>query len=956
MKRLLALTAFSAIAASVLAASEHRGQVRFGEVPVPSASVQATQGDKTFRVMTDAEGRYVFPDLSDGPWTVQVEMPGFEGARKDVVIAKETAVAQWDLKMLPLDGIQGKPSSGYPKTSTLVPVLQTSASEPDAANRLLINGSVVNGAATPFGLQRAFGTVRQPRSPYRGTVSFSGSNALFDARSFSLTGQNTPRADYNRMQSSISINGPLQIPHLFRMGQFTVSYNRTQNRNASVQTTQMPTFAERLGDFSSSSTAPMDPTTGELFPSGVIPQSRISPQARALAGLYPLPNFNGGGRYNYQVPVVGVTHGDNIQGSITNIRVGRANQLSGSGGFSTSRSDNPDLFGFSDAARSSSTTAGVNWIHRFTPRISANVRYQFTRAVTKTLPYFGNRQDISGDAGISGNDRDPRDWGPPGLSFAGGIARLSSGSYAFDRTQSSSVAYTSSWIHKRHSFGYGVDFRRQQFNLRSQQNARGNFTFTGAETGNDFADFLLGIPTASSLAFGNADKYFRQSFTNAYLTDDFQLISSVTLTVGVRWEYESPITEKYGRLVNLNIAPGFTSASPVVAGTSSKVLVRPDKNAFQPRVGLAWRPRAESSMLVRAGYGIYRDTNVYRAIADQMAQQSPLSKSLSVQNTPDNPLTLADGFRGSPSVTATTFAVDPNFRVGNAQNWNLSIQQNLPASMQMTLTYLGIKGTHVPQRFLPNTYPAGAANPCPACPAGFVYLTSNGNTNRHAGTIEVRRRQRNGFEASASYTYSKAIDDAGLGGMSIAQNWLDRRAERDLSNFDQRHQLVVEGQYTSGMLTRIGSFWDGWKGKLLKEWTLTSQWTIGSGSPLTPVILAPVSGTGITGSLRPDVTGAPLFVDGVLNAAAFATPPAGQWGNASRNSITGPGQFSLNASLTRTFHVNQRVSMDLRVNANNVLNRVTFPNWNTMVHNSQFGLPTRANAMRTLQPSLRMRF
>jgi len=320
---------------SELTAMEHRGQVRFGEVPVPSASVQATQLDKTFRVMTDAEGRYVFPDLSDGTWTVQVEMPGFEGARKEVVIAKDTAAAQWDLKMLPLDGIKGEPSAGFPKTSTLAPLLQTSAPEPDAANRLLINGSVVNGAATPFGLQRAFGTVRQPRSPYRGTVSFSGSNALFDARSFSLTGQNTPRADYNRMQSSISINGPLQIPHLFRMGQFTVSYNRTQNRNASVQTTQMPTFAERLGDFSSSSTAPMDPTTGELFPSGVIPQSRISPQARALAGLYPLPNFNGGGRYNYQVPVVGVTHGDNIQGSITNIRVGRANQLSGSGGFST---------------------------------------------------------------------------------------------------------------------------------------------------------------------------------------------------------------------------------------------------------------------------------------------------------------------------------------------------------------------------------------------------------------------------------------------------------------------------------------------------------------------------------------------------------------------------------------------------------------------------------------------
>jgi len=322
-------------------------------------------------------------------------------------------------------------------------------------------------------------------------------------------------------------------------------------------------------------------------------------------------------------------------------------------------------------------------------------------------------------------------------------------------------------------------------------------------------------------------------------------------------------------------------------------------------------------------------------------------------------LSLADGFRGSPSVTATTFAIDPQFRVGNAQNWQLAIQHDLPSAMQMTATYLGIKGTHVPQRILPNTFPAGAANPCAGCPAGFVYLTSNGYTNRHSGSIEVRRRQRNGFEASARYTFSKAIDDAGIGGNSIAQNWLDLRAERGLSNFDQRHQAVVQTQYTTGMLAGVGTFWDGWRGKLFKEWTLTSQLTVGSGSPLTPVILAPVSGTGITGSLRPNVTGAPLYVESggtFLNPAAFAAPASGQWGNAARNSITGPGQFGLNASLARTFHIGDRLSMDLRVDSTNVLNHVKFPSWITTVNSPQFGLPARANAMRTLQPSLRVRF
>jgi hypothetical protein len=911
--------------------------------------------------MTDPGGQYVLPDLSDGTWTIEVRASGFESVRRDVMVAQESEATHWDLKMLPIAGIQAESSAGFPALSPdgAGPALQTSQPPAEAADRLLINGSVINGGATPFALQRAFGNVRQPRTPYRGNVFISGNNALFDARSFSLTGQNTPRPDYSRLQGSFTIGGPLQIPHLFRMGQFTVTYSRTQNRNATVQTAQMPTAAERAGDFSSGSAGPIDPVTGAPFPDNVIPGNRISPQARALVNLYPLPNFDSSGRYNYQVPVVGVTHGDNIQGGITNIRIGRLDQLSGNGSFQSSRSDNPDMFRFTDSGNNSSVSAGVNWVHRFTPRISATMRYTFSRSVTESLPYFANRLDVSGDAGITGNDRDPRNWGPPSLNFAGGIARLSTGSYAFDRNLSHSVSYSSSWIRGRHSFGYGVDYKRQQYNLLSQRDARGTFTFTGAATGDDFADFLLGIPTASALAFGNADKYFRQSFINAYLTDDFRLLSSVTLNVGVRWEYESPITERYGRLVNLDVAPGFVSAIPVIAGSAENSLVHPDKSGFQPRIGLALRPRAASSMVVRAGYGIYRDTSVYRSIADQMAQQSPLSKSLSVQNTPDNPLSLADGFQGSPSVTATTFAIDPTFRVGNAQNWNLSIQQDLPAAMQMTLMYLGIKGTHVPQRILPNTFPAGVLNSCGACPTGFVYLTSNGNTNRHAGTIEVRRRQRSGFEASARYTFSKAIDDAGLGGNHIAQNWLDLRAERGLSNFDQRHQLVVQAQYTSGMLAGIGTFWDGWKGNLLKEWTLTSQLTVGSGSPLTPVILAPVSGTGMTGSLRPDLTGEPLYLDGFagfLNPAAFAAPAPGQWGNAGRNTIIGPRQFSLNASLTRTFRINERVSMDLRVESTNVLNHVTFPTWNTTLNSSQFGLPMRANAMRTLQPSLRVRF
>lgn len=912
----------------------HDGQVRFGEAPVPGVAVQATRGEMTERAVTDTEGRYSLSKVVDGTWKIRISAPGFEPMEREVTASSSSdAPLLWDLKMLPIEGLQrSTPSPGFPRSTA--PLLQPADASTEAADRLLINGTVSNAASSALPLSRAMGNNRTGgRSPYNGNVFFSGSNALLDARSYSLTGQDTPKPDYNRLQTGITIGGPFQIPGLFRNGSFVASYSRTQNRDASVETARMPTEEQRQGV--------------------------TNPQAQALLGLYPLPNFIGSSQYNYQVPIVGVTHGDNIQGNLNNFIINANNRLSGNAGYQSTRSDDPDLFGFTDFSNVSALNATVTWNRRINRTTSAIIRYQFSQSSTGLRPYFANQIDVSGNAGISGTDRDPRNWGPPALNFSGGIARLSTGIYSSDRSVSHTVSYSSSWIRGRHGFTYGGDYRRQQFNLFSQQDPRGSFTFTGAATGDDFEDFLQGLPTASSIAFGNADKYFRQWFANGFISDDWKLRPSFTLTLGVRWEYEAPIVEKYGRLVNLDIDPNFTSAMPVVAGASES-LVRTDKTGFEPRLGLAWRPRATSSLIVRAGYGLYRDTAVYRSIAGQMSQQSPLSRSLSVQSTPLNPLTLADGFKDSPVISQTTFAVDPDFRVGTAQNWTLSIQQDLPAALQFSMTYVGVKGTHVPQRILPNTYPSGTAGiVCATCPRGFVYLMSGGSSNRHAGTVEIRRRQRNGLQASVQYTYSKAIDDAGLGGSSIAQNWLDRQAERALSNFDQRHVLAVQGQYTTGTFTRVEGFWSGWRGKVFREWTLTASMSAESGRPLTPVIVAPVRGTGITGPLRPDVTGTPVHLEqngGFLNALAFAEPAAGQWGNAGRNSIIGPRQFSLNASLTRTFRIHERINMDFRVEANNVLNHVTFPDWNTTVGSSQFGYPTRANAMRTLQPSVRVRF
>jgi hypothetical protein len=304
------------------------------------------------------------------------------------------------------------------------------------------------------------------------------------------------------------------------------------------------------------------------------------------------------------------------------------------------------------------------------------------------------------------------------------------------------------------------------------------------------------------------------------------------------------------------------------------------------------------------------------------------------------------------------------------------------------------------QEFLPNTFPIGAVNPCPACPTGFVYLTSNGDSTREAGQIQLRRRLRDGLTATVQYTYAKALDDAsafsgsglGVGGIagpgsnangpngpndqggtngssassagtptvaSIAQNWLNLRGERGRSTFDQRNLLSFTMQYTTGEGIRAAALMSGWRGSLLKGWTISTTLTVGSGFPLTPVYQTNVTGIGVPWTIRPNYTGADVKAAPAgrfLNPAAFAAPAPGQWGDAGRDSITGPSQFGLNFAFSRVFRLGNRINAQWETAATNVLNTVTFPSWNTFVTSPLFGLPNAANPMRTLQSTFRLRF
>ncbi|HEY2018862.1 MAG TPA: TonB-dependent receptor, partial [Bryobacteraceae bacterium] len=705
---------------------------------------------------------------------------------------------------------------------------------------------------------------------------------------------------------------------------------------------------------------------------------------------YPAPNFAGSSRYNYQTAVAGITNQDNINTRISET-INAKNQVSGGFSYQRMNASNPNnIFGFNDTTAMTAENANVSWSYHFNTHLISNLRYQFSRSATNATPFFvSNNINASELAGIAGNLQAPQFYGPPTLSFSSGFTGLNDGQYSRNHNQTSAVGDNIIFIHGLHNITFGGDFRRQQFNQFAQQNPRGGFVFNGTLTGSpsvnggvatgtgyDLADFLLGYPDTASIAYGNADKYFRASWFDLLLNDDWRISTKLSLNFGVRWDYQVPANEQYGRLVNLNIGPGFSSASPICAASftngltpcpSSGALLHSDWHEFQPRFGFAYRPFPKHSTVVRGGYGIYFNTSVYQSIASQMAQQSPLSYSFSEPNTVTRLLPIQNILTQPANVAVNnTFAIDPDFRLGYSQVWQLSVQQSLKAALVATLSYNGTKGTHQTQQFLPNTYPTGAANPCPSCPAGYVYQTTGGNSSYNAASAQLQRRFRSGFSGNLMYTYAHAIDDAagvggrGGGGGAIAQNWLDLEAERSRSSYDQRHRFTMQMQYSTGVGTRGGTLLNGWKGTLLKDWTLTTNLSIGSGLPLTAIVPATTRGTGVTGTLRPDLTGLSLYTSTIagsnLNPAAFAVPSAGAWGDAGRNIIEGPGQFSLNASAGRTFRLGERKNIDLRFDATNALNHVVFTSWNTTVGNAQFGFPVSANGMRTFNATLRFHF
>ena len=840
------------------------------------------------------------------------------------------------------------------------------------------------GGPSSFGNRSSRG-----REGYHGGGSFTLRNSALDASPYSISGQSILKPSYAQSRFSLNGGGPLRIPKIFTDEKTNIflSYYGTRARNPYDNISTLPSLLERGGDFSQSiARGPVtvyDPLTSQPFAGNKIPLSRINPASLGMLSLFPLPNQPGLVQNFQQISSV-PQNSDNFSVRLSRTLT-KKDRASGSFNMQRRNGANTQLFGFHDTSTGNGISSDITLTHNIKSGMYMTTRFNFSRNANDTLPYFAYGTDWARSLGIAGTSTDPRNFGPPNISFTN-FGGLTDGSPSANHSQTGGINQGFTRIKGKQTITVGFEYRRMQTNTISDSNARGSYSFSGlttsgfdalgfplANTGFDFADFLLGLPQSSSIRYGSSDVYFRSSAYNAYSQYDVRLLPSLSINAGLRYEYLTPLHEKYGRMANLDIAPGFTGVAVVTpgkagpySGTFPEGLVNPDKNNFAPRIGIAWKPIKGKQTTIRAGYGMYYNGSVYNAAANRMAQQPPFAKTSSVNTSTGNQLTIQKGFLTvNPQQITNTFAIDRFYQVGYAQSWNLMLQQPLRASLSLELGYLGTKGTHLDTQRLPNRATPGSPLTSEqrrliGNATGFTYDSSDSTSIYHALQVRVTRRFRQGVSANLLYTFSKSIDNAssiGGGGAVVVQDDHNLAAERGVSSFNRPHSLTTFFMLTSpssagGVSTR---------NVMLRDWQLTGGVTVRSGAPFTAMVLgnrSDAGGSGAVGSGRADATGLPIDgASGFFNLTAFTLPPSGRFGNAARNTIVGPMSGSVNLSFGRNIRFKEtRRSMDLRVEANNVLNSVNIVGIGTTVNSSSYGLALNASNMRSVSLNLRFRF
>jgi hypothetical protein len=827
-------------------------------------------------------------------------------------------------------------------------------------------------------------------------------NSVWDARPYSLGGLSAHEVSHYDNSFGMSIAGPLYIPHVYDGRQrtfFFISDEFDRSNPLRDFFATVPTSSERNGDFSDRGVQLFDPTsslTGPRTPLGSrIPDDRLDKAALGMLQFLPLPNLPGFVQ-NFHLQSVLPTTNNRFNVKILHTISPRLNLLA-SYNAKILNAQNPNSL-----PQLTSNTSGLgqavtlgltqNW----TSRLINESRVNWSRNANNTLNGFAFKRNIVGELGIHGVSQVPSDWGVPLAHFTN-FTDLNDVVPALHRNQTLRVVDNLTYSLAKHTIRIGAEIRWSQINKNSNPAPRGEFAFTGlmtsqldtqgqpiANTGFDFADFLMGFAQSTTVRFGNPSTYFRSREYIAHVQDAWRVHPRFAVNLGIRYELATPPVEVFNRIADLVLNPDISAAALVTPGQinpftgtrMARALMNTDPNNWAPRIGIALRPSSKLPTVLRAGYGISFNESIYNQLSLSMANQPPFAQSQNRQTTTATVLTLENGFPFQSSENiGNSVAVDPNYQVGYAQQWNVSVESRLKPSLVVDLTYTGTTGKHLDLLRAPNRATPGSPfstdlrRRIPNAP-GFTYETDGASSIYHALQLRVQRQMTQGLMVEGRYTFGKSIDDAssiGGGVPVVVQNDNNFRAERGLSSFDVRQQFRGSFSYELPFGPKKPWLHHGWLSSAFANLQVSGLTLISTGTPFTALLkgnAADNTGTGSNFSTRPDQIGSPNLSSDqrtplhFFNTAAFALPPALQYGDAGRNTITGPGTFLTDYSLTKKLRFGEdgRVYTDVRWEVQNLTNTPNFVGLHTFVGSDLFGRVRSAKPMRNMDLMLRVSF
>ena len=508
---------------------------------------------------------------------------------------------------------------------------------------------------------------------------------------------------------------------------------------------------------------------------------------------------------------------------------------------------------------------------------------------------------------------------------------------------------------------FGVDIIRSNYKEADVRNVRGDFRFRGRNTNTGsgtssgfraFADFLYGLPDSTQRQVGNEPADLSGTQYAFFIQDDWRATTWLTLNLGLRYEYQTPLSEAENRLGNFIPSLGEI----VLAGDSRfpQNLVSADKNNWGPRVGFALRPFKDDKTVIRGGAGIYYSMETFNVIRQQLANNYPYLQRESYSRLSSNILLMSfqnpfPESRGGIG-TLSPFGMDPNYSTPEVYQFNLTIARELAKDLALEVGYVGSLGRHLGIRYdLNYSYPTGEVTSTTSngvttyAPVvaklfpsfGTIQYQQQTATSHYNGVqSSLRRRFSNGLTLLVSYTFSRAIDTASstnnssTGTQKYPQNIRDQQADKGLSDFHRKHQFTTSFNYSLPIgkgqaLLNNGGISD----VIFGGWQLNGIVTYLSGRPFTPQF----SSADIA-QQRPDVVGDPYanIPDGLaFNPAAFIRPTATPedptlFGNAGRNILIGPSFKNVDLSLMKNFRLWEKTKLQFRWEVFNVLNHPNF--------------------------------